>query len=132
MFEEENALPCAELHFSIDDGHGFAGARQYHADVRRHVVATLGTVREVISGFRHEPVEKLFQVAARGRIGIFHDDDAATGVLNENSYRPRLYSRAVDFRLHFVGDFVKTLAVSSDFKLIVVDMHFQACYSALG
>ena len=130
MFEEENALPGSELHFSIDDRHGFAGARQYHADVRRHIIAALRIVREIIGGFRHEPIEKLFQVAARGRIGIFHDDNAATGVLNENSYRPRLYSRPVDFRLHFVGDFVKTLAVGSDFKLIVVDMHFQACYSA--
>src|SRR6266700_3562395 len=73
--------------------------------------------------FRHESVEKLFQVAARGRIGIFHDDNAATGVLNENSYYSRLHSRAFDFRLHFVGDFVKTLGVGPDFKLVVVDAH---------
>ena len=31
-------------------------------------------VREVICIFRHEAVEKFFQIALRGRIGIFHDD----------------------------------------------------------
>jgi hypothetical protein len=77
-------------------------------------------------------IEKLFQVAACGRIGIFHDDNATTGVLNENSYCPRLHSRLVDLRLDFVGDFVKTLAGGQDFKLIVMDMHFQASYSAWG
>jgi len=123
MFEQENALPCAELHFSIDYRHGFTGARQYHADMRWHIIAALGAVREVMSIFRDEPIEELFQVAARGRIGIFHDDNAATGVLNENSYRPRLHSRAFDLRLHFVGDFVKTLGVGPDFKLVVVDAH---------
>jgi hypothetical protein len=33
MFEEENALPCSELHFSIGNRHALAGARQDHADV---------------------------------------------------------------------------------------------------
>src|SRR6266481_2480802 len=125
MFEQENALPCAELHFSIDYRHGFTGARQYHADMRWHIIAALRIVREIIGVFWHEALEKFFQVAARGRISIFHDDNAATGVLNEKSYCPRLHFRAVDLRLHFVGDFVKTLAVSLDFKLIVMDMHFQ-------
>ena len=33
MFEEKNALPGSELHFSIDNGHRLAGARQDHANV---------------------------------------------------------------------------------------------------
>jgi len=123
MFEQEHALPCAELHFSTDYRHSFTGARQYHADMRWHIIAAFGTVREINGVFRHEPLEKLFQVAARSRIGIFHDDDAATGVLNEKSYCPHLHSRPVDLRLHFLGDFVKTLAVSPDFKLVVGDVH---------
>ena len=35
MFEQENALPGSELHFSIDNRHGLAGARQDHADTAR-------------------------------------------------------------------------------------------------
>ncbi len=43
MFEQENALPCSELHFPIDKWNGLAGASQDHADVRWHVVAAFGT-----------------------------------------------------------------------------------------
>ncbi len=88
MFEQKNALPGSELHFTIDDRHSFTGARQDHADVRWHVVAAFGTVREVISIFRDQPVEEFFQVTPRSRIGIFHDDHAATGMLDKNGGRP--------------------------------------------
>jgi len=33
MFEKENALPRSELHFSVRNWHGLAGARQNHADM---------------------------------------------------------------------------------------------------
>ena len=33
MFEQENALPGSELHFSIENGHRLAGACQDHANV---------------------------------------------------------------------------------------------------
>jgi hypothetical protein len=33
MFEKENALPGAELHFTIDNRDGLASARQDHANV---------------------------------------------------------------------------------------------------
>ncbi len=84
VFKQENALPPAEMHCPIEDWYGLAGARQDHADVRRHVVAALGIVHEVIGIFRHEAVEKFFQITASGRIGILHDDDAAAGVLNKH------------------------------------------------
>ena len=96
MFEQKNALPGSELHFSIDNGHRLAGARQDHANMRWHVVAAFGAVREIIGIFRHEPVEEFFQITSRSRIGIFHDDHAATGVLNKNGRRPVLYTALVD------------------------------------
>ena len=57
------------------------------------------SMREIIGVFRHEALEKLFQVASRGRIGIFHDDDAATGVLNENGDGPISHAALIDLRL---------------------------------
>jgi len=33
MFEEEDALPRSELHFSVHNWHGLARVRQNHADV---------------------------------------------------------------------------------------------------
>jgi len=85
-------------------------------------------MREVIGVFRHEAIEKLFQVAARAGIGIFHDDNAATGVLNKNGDSPTPHSTFIDFRPHGIADFVETFAGGAHVDLIVVDMHFQACY----
>src|SRR5207248_2222585 len=76
MFEQENALPGSELHLTIDNRHSLAGARQDHADMRRHIIAAFGTVREVTGFFRHEAVEEFFQITSRSRIGVFHDDHA--------------------------------------------------------
>ena len=33
VLKKENALPRSELHFSLSNGHGFAGARQRHSDM---------------------------------------------------------------------------------------------------
>jgi len=88
MFEQENALPGSELHLAIDDRHGLTGACQDHTDVRWHVVTALGTVRKIIRVFRHETVEEFFEVAPCRRIGIFHDDHAATGMLDKDCRRP--------------------------------------------
>jgi hypothetical protein len=106
MFKQKNALPRSKLHFPIDNRYCLARASQHHPDMRRHVVAPFGTVREVIGIFGYEPIEKRFQIAARGRIGILHYDDTATGVLNEHSHCPVPYSAPVDLRLHIIGDFV--------------------------
>src|SRR4029077_13412796 len=56
VFEQENALPGSELHLTIDNRHGLAGTRQYRADMRWHIIAAFGTVREVIGFFRYEAV----------------------------------------------------------------------------
>jgi hypothetical protein len=31
--------------------------------------------------------------------------------------------------VHGIGDFVEVLAVGAHFELVMVDVHFQACYS---
>jgi len=106
VFEKKNALPRTELHFSVGNRYCLAGASQHHPDMRRHVVAPFGTVREVIGIFGYEPIEERFQIAARGRIGILHHDEAATRVLNKNSNCPVSHVAPVDLRLHIIGDFV--------------------------
>jgi hypothetical protein len=132
VFEEENALPRSELYFCVHNRQGLAGARKDHADVRWHVVAAFRIVREVIGIFRHEAVEKLFQIALRGGIGIFHDDDAATGVLNKNRDCSVSHSAVVDLRLHLIGDFVETLAVAAHFELVVMHMHSRSRYFSVA
>jgi hypothetical protein len=106
MFKQKNALPRSKLHFPIDNRYCLARARQCHPDVRGHVIAALRPVRKIIGIFRHESIEERFQIAARGRIGILHYDDTATGVLNEHSHCPGPYSAPVYLRPHIIGDFV--------------------------
>ncbi len=106
VFEEKDPLPRSKLQFPIDNRYCLAGARQCHPDVRGHVIAALRPVRKIIGIFRHEPVEERFQIAARGRIGILHYDNTATGVLNEHSHCPGPYSAPVYLRPHIIGDFV--------------------------
>src|SRR5882762_8676099 len=123
VFEEENALPRSKLHFSIDHRYGFTRSRQCHPDMRWHIIAALGTVREVIGIFWHQTIEKLFQVAARGRIGVFHDEKAATGVLNKHTHCPVSHFGPVDLRLQIIGDLVEALALRANFKSIMMNLH---------
>lgn len=125
MFKEENALPRSKLHSSVVNRNCLAGACQDHADVRWHVIAAFGAVREVIGVLRHQVVEELLQIAARSWIGILHDDDAATGVLNKNRRGPISDTASVDLRLHFIRDFVQALSVRANFELLVMNVHRQ-------
>jgi hypothetical protein len=129
MFKQENALPGAKLHSAIGNWHSLAGARHDHADVRRHVVAAFRAVTEVIGILRDQAVEEFLQVAACARICILHDDKAATGVLNKNCSCSVTHTAFVDLRLHFVCDFVQAFSICANVDLVVVDMHFERCYS---
>ncbi len=86
MLKQEQALPSAKLHFSINNWHCFARSRQDHANMRWHVIAAFGAVTKVIGIFWDETIEEFLQIMSRGWISIFHDDDAATGVLNKNRH----------------------------------------------
>ena len=53
VFKQENALPRSKLRFPVGNRNCLAGARQGHADVRWHIIASLGTVCKVIGVFGH-------------------------------------------------------------------------------
>ena len=124
MLEQENALPGSEPHFSVDNRHCLACARQDHADVRWHVVAAFGTVGEIIRIFRHQAIEEFLEVMSRGWIGVLHDDHAATGVLNKHGHCSIAQAAVVDLRLDVVGDFVHRLATGADFESVMVYAHW--------
>ena len=123
MLEEKNSLPSPEVHLSIDNRHRLAGARESHANVRRHIVVAFRPVREVIHIFRHQAIEKFFQITPRGRIGIFHYDEAATGVLNKRRHGSRTDASLVDDRLDIVRDFVGPLAVGANVESLLSNAH---------
>jgi len=123
MFKQKDALPRSELHFVIYNRNCLTSARQCHPDMRRHVVAALRTMREVIGIFGHETIEKFFQVAARSRVGILHYDNAATGVLNEDSQYPVPNSASVDLRPDVVSEFIEALSIRTNFELVMIHLH---------
>ncbi len=125
MFEEKNSLPGAKLHFAIDDRNGLARPREHHANVRWHIVWTFVVVF-VIRVFRHELVEKFLDIAARGRRGVLHRGQTATGVLNKNRDRAMAHFALVDLALNFLRDFVGALAFCCDGKMASLNAHSEA------
>ena len=69
---------------------------------------------------------------SRRGIGIFHDDDAATGVLHKDGDCSVSHSALVDLRLHFIGDFVESFAVGAHFELVVMHMHSRSRYFSVA
>jgi len=123
MFEKEYPLPGAEQHFSLHDRDRFARACQHHADVRSHVVRAFIVMFEVICVFGHEPVKKLFQIAARRGRGIFHDHETTAGVLNENVHNSTAHPGSADLALDLRCDLISAFAVCSNFKAILFHRH---------
>src|SRR5207247_8640621 len=125
MFEQKDALPRAELHSSVSNRYCLTCVRQCHPDVRRHIIAAFRTVCEVIGILGNQPVKKLFQIAAGGRIGVFHDEKAATGMLNTYRHSYGSNSARVDPRLHIIGDFVQSFYSGAHFELLEAAVHMQ-------
>ena len=123
MLKQKNPLPGSQLQFSVDNRHCLARSRQDHANVRRHVIASFRTVREVICIFCHQTIEEFLHVMLRGGICILHDNHAATRVPNKNGDRPIVQTALIGLRLDVVGDFVQPLTVGTHFEYFVVNTH---------
>jgi hypothetical protein len=131
VFEEKDPLPRTELHSSINNRNSLARPSQRHADVRRHVVGAFVIVLELLI-FRDEFVEKSLEITPRGRRGIFHCDQAATGMLDKHRDCSVAHTALVDLTLNLVRDFVGALAVRLDDKIHVLHSHSRRAYAACG
>ena len=124
MFEKENSLPGAELHFSISNRHGFTRLRQDHANVRGHVVRAFVIVL-VVRVFGNELLKKSLDIASGRWRRVLHHGQAATGVLNENRHDPVSHVGFVDLLLNLIRDLIGAFAVGSHFEFFVLDLHGQ-------
>jgi len=123
VFEEKNTLPRAELQLTVDNRHGFAGAREHHANVRGAVVAAFGGVDKIICVFRYKVLEEFLQVFPCRAIGVFHYNKTTTGVLDKNSRDAIADAGFVDPALDFAGDLVRAFAARGDFKSVMANAH---------
>ena len=126
MLKEKNALPRPELHSTIDNRNGFARAGERHPDMRSAVVTAFGRVEEIIGVFRDETLEKFFQIFSRRAIGVLHDDQTATRMLNEYGDDSGADGGFVDLALDFIGDLICAFAVGGDFESVMMDAHTQS------
>ena len=129
VFKEKNSLPCPELHFSIDNRDGLACARQNHTNMRRAIVFALSDVLKIVGIFRDQTLEKFLEILSCRRVGVFHNDEAATRVLNEDRRRPATHAVLIDLVLDFAGDLVGPLASGANFELILVNAHERFGYT---
>lgn len=123
VLKEKNSLPRPKLQLAVDDGNRLARPRQDHPDVRWHVVTAFIRMFEIWRGFRHEFVEKLFQIAPRRRCRIFHRRQTAAGVLNKNRHRPAAHTRSIDLRPNIIGNFVCAFAPGLNFEPAMMNRH---------
>ena len=78
---------------------------------------------EVRFVFGNEVIEVVVQVGSSRGIGVFHDDERATRVLDENCYRASCDAALTNEFDHFVGDFVGSFAVGADGKGVAESFH---------
>lgn len=126
MLKEKNALPRAELHSTIDNRDGFARARECHPDMRSAVVTAFGGVDEVIGVFRDETLEEFFQIPSRGAVGVFHNDQTATRMLNEYRHDSDAYAGFVDLARDFIDNLICAFAVGGDFESVMMHAHARS------
>jgi hypothetical protein len=126
VFEEKNALPCAELHMTIDNRNGFARARERHPDVRGAVVTAFGRVDEIICVFGDEVLEEFFKIFSRRAIGVFHNDQTATRMLDEYRDDSRAHTGFADLALDFIGNLICAFAFGGDFESVMMDAHTES------
>ena len=114
VFPKINPLPGAEQQPAVRERHGFTGPRERHFDMTGHVVRTFQRMLEVWIVFRNQPIKPSLEIGARGRVSVFHDDQAAARVLAEDRRETLLLPATRKFLRYETGDFMQALAGRAD------------------
>ena len=110
VFPKIKPLPGAEAQSTACDRNRFTRARQRHLDVAGHVVSAFERVFETWIVLGHEPVKPRLQIVPGRRIGILHDDEAATGMPAEDGEHALLQGALAQHRHTSISDLVGALA----------------------
>ena len=110
MLEEKDPLPGPQSHPAIDNRNDLTTSTQHHANVGGHVIRTFVGVNKVWRVFRNKMIKERMKIRARAGVGIFHDDQARTGVLDENRDGARLDTRIGNNLGNLPGDLISSLA----------------------
>ena len=111
MLEKENALPRAELQVPVGDRDDLARAREDGANMRGAIVAAFRSMLELGRVLGHQMLEKSLEITPGGRVGIFHQNQAATRVPDEYGDDARRHATSADSRGYPISDLVGAFAV---------------------
>ena len=123
VFPKVNTLPGAKQQSAVRKRHGFTGPRERHFDMTGHVVRTFQRMLEVWIVFRNQPIKPSLEIGARGRVSIFHDDQAAARVLAENRHHTLLQAAVGQLLRNEFGDFVQALAMRANRMYCLMNGH---------
>ena len=87
MLPEKNTLPRAEAQTAAYKRDHFRRPCQRHFDVARHIIGSFVRMRKIRVILWYEAIDEALQIAARGRIGIFHNDQATTSMAAKDRHR---------------------------------------------
>ena len=82
VFDEENALPDAEVHLAIDDGQGEGSISEHGFDMAGHIIGSFHVV-SVVSLARGEGIKGVGEVKPHGGVGIFLYGERGGGVFDQ-------------------------------------------------
>src|SRR5262245_16426739 len=104
MLPKKDTLPGSKVELSIRDRNIERSRCQDRANVRRHVVHSLGRMLELRVAVGNQPREEAFQIAPDTGVGIFTHDQRSTCVMNKDRAEAGLRVRFAHDFLDLVGD----------------------------
>ena len=123
MFKQKQPLPSPQCQLTVDDGYRLGASREYHPNVRRHIIGTFISVDEIGFILGHQPVKILVQIRPRVGVGVLHDDQRATGMLDKDRCDALLDTRLFEDVLNLVGDGVGAFATGRESNCVMMYVH---------
>ncbi len=117
------ALPSSQEQPALQNRYGFRRSGQGHLYVTGHVIGTFIGMGKMGIIIRHQSIQEIFQIPPGGRIRIFHQDQAATGMATVSGNLAGLQAGCPQRIPDKMGNFVSAPARCSQGKGILVDLH---------
>ena len=117
MFPKINALPGAQGQALVEYGNAQVDLGQSRLDVGWHIIFAFHGVAKEMSFAAGQAMKKLFEIVGGAGVGVFADDQASRGVLQEKMAKALGQATLRNHLLNLSGDFIKTWARRGDHEL---------------
>lgn len=112
MLVHEETLPSAKPKSAARDRNALGGSGQHHPNMARHVVFPFQSVRKIGRMLWYQVSQKTFEISSGARVSILEENEAGTGMLDQDGGNSSRYSAPDDQLIDLIGDFVCADSVS--------------------